>query len=208
MESIYKLSGRAAEAATHYNAVQEQFEALMEENGGELNEESQELIDILAELDVIKAQIADDITRFPDEYAAWFKNEEAAKKVEEAQLKAFKEVQKIALAKFEAKVKRREARMEWIKQNISDAMALAQVDKFDKKSRPDALFSLYFQETCSVEVDMAAATAGYQEVIATANSVLPVGYSLELKADKSLLKKSETLPVGAERKINRTLQIR
>lgn len=208
MESIYKLSGRAAEAEARYNEIQEQFEALMEENGGELNEESQELIDMLAEQEAIKAQIAEDILNFPDEYAAWYKNEEAKKDLAKAELDAFKKVHENAIAKYEARVKRREKRMDWIKQNIQAAMDRAHVDKFDKKSRPNALFSIYFKESSSIVVDETAVTTTYKEAIDTANSVLPSGYSLVLKVDKNALKKSEKLPIGAARMVSKTLQIK
>ena len=61
MESIYKLTGRAAECAERYNEIQSEFEELMEENGGELNEESQDLIDKMDELTAIQEQIKEDI---------------------------------------------------------------------------------------------------------------------------------------------------
>lgn len=208
MESIYKLQGRAEEIAARYDEVMEEFENLMEENGGELNEESQELIDKMAELEAIREQIVEDFIKFPDAYASWYKNEEAKEKVAQAELKAFKEMQDVALAKYKARVTRRTNRKEWIKQNIEECMRLAGVEKFDKKSNPDALHSIYFQETKSIEVDESVAAAGYEEIIATANSVLPEGFSLVLKIDKSILKKAETLPIGVERKVSKSLQIR
>lgn len=208
MENIYKLSGRAADAAARYDEIQNEFELLMEENGGELNEESQEMLDNLAELEAIKAQIAEEITKFPDEYAAWYKNVEAQKKVAEAELKAFKELQKAAIAKYEAKVKRCESRMEWIKQNIADAMVVAQVERFDKKRSPDALFSIYFQDSKSIEVDEDLALKEYKEVIDHLRASLPEWLSIETKIAKTTLNKVEELPQGFERKISRNLQIR
>lgn len=208
MENIYKLSGKAAEAAFRYEQIQDEFEALMEENGGELNEESQEMLDKLAELEAIKAQIADDFTRFPDEYAAWYKNVEAQKKVAEAELNAFKELQKQAIAKYEAKVKQCESRMEWIKQNIADAMAIAKVDKFDKKRSPDALFSIYFQESKSIEVDKELALKDYKDAIDKLGASLPEWLSIETKITKTILGKVEKLPQGFVRKISRNLQIK
>ena len=208
MENIYKLSGRAAEVATRYNELQDEFDLLMEENGGELNEESQEMLDKLAELETIKAEIADNFTKFPDEYAAWYKNVEAQKKVAEAELKAFKELQKIAIAKYEAKVKRCESRMEWIKQNIADAMVIAQVDKFDKKRSPDALFSIYFQDSKSIEVDEELAMKDYKDIIDHLRVSLPEWLCIETKIAKATLNKAEELPQGFERKISRNLQIR
>lgn len=208
MESIYKLQGRAEEIAARYDEVMDEFENLMEENGGELNEESQEYLDKMAELEAIQKQIAEDFIKFPDVYASWYKNEEAKEKVAEAELKAAKEMYDAALAKYKTRVTKRTNRKEWIKQNIEDCMKLAGVEKFDKKSNPDALHSIYFQESKSIEVDEATVLAIYEQEISTANSALPEGFSLELKVDKNILKKSETLPVGVERVVNKTLRIR
>lgn len=208
MESIYKLQNRAAEIAARYDEIQAEFEALMEENGGELNEESQEYIDKLAELEAMQAELIEDFMKFPDEYAAWYKNEEAAKKVAEAEMKAFEDMQKKALAKYKAKVNRRESRMEWIKQNIAEAMRLAEVEKLDKKSRPDALFSIYFQENKSIEVDEAIALYEYEDAINALAEKCPDWLSFVPKIDKSILKKADVLPRGFERKISKSLQIR
>lgn len=208
MESIYKLQGRAEEIAARYDEVMEEFENLMEENGGELNEESQELIDKMAELEAIREQIVEDFIKFPDAYAAWYKNEEARKKVAEAEMKAFKEVQDAALAKYKAKVNKHESRMEWIKQNIADCMRLAEVEKFDKKSNPNALFSIYFQETKSIEVDELSALAPYEEQIKCLAGCLPEGFSVSIKIDKAVLKKSELTPTGVKKVVNKSLQIR
>lgn len=208
MESIYKLTGRAADIAVRYDEIQSEFEELMEENGGELNEESQELIDKMAELESIQEQINADILAYPDEYASWYKNVEAEKKVAEAELKAFKDAQKAAVAKYEANVKRLESRMAWIKESIGVAMDLANVAKFDKKSRPGSLHSLYFQESKSIEVDEALALKEYQDTIDCFLANLPEWLSFEPKIKKDTLKKAEELPKGFERKINRSLQIR
>lgn len=208
MENIYKLSGKAAEIACRYDEIQSEFEALMEENGGELNEESQEMLDKIAELEDMQAQIQEQFMLFPDEYASWYKNVEAEKKVAEAELKAFKELQKLAIAKYEARVKRCESRMEWIKQNLADAMVIAQVDKLDKKRSSDALFSIYFQDSKSIEVDEQLALKDYQDSIDNLRATLPEWLSIEPKIAKSTLNKVEELPQGFERKISRNLQIR
>ena len=208
MESIYKLTGRASEVAVRYDEIQSEFEELMEENGGELNEESQDLIDKMAELEAIQEQIKADILAYPDAYAAWYKNVEAEKKTAEAAVKAFKEAQKIAVAKYEANVKRLENRMAWIKESIGVAMDLAEVAKFDKKSRPGSLFSLYFQERESIEVDETLALKDYQDTIDCFLLNLPEWLSFEPKIRKDALKKVEELPRGFERKISRSLQIR
>jgi len=208
MENIYKLSGKAAEIANRYDEIQTEFENLMEENGGELNEESQEMLDKLAELELMQKHIQEQFLLFPDEYASWYKNVEAEKKVAEAELKAFKELQKLAVAKYEARVKRCESRMEWIKQNLADAMVVAQVERFDKKRSPDALFSIYFQDSKSIEVDEQLAMKEYQDRIDCLRANLPEWLSIETKITKSTLNKVEDLPQGFERKISRNLQIR
>lgn len=208
MESIYKLTGRAAEAAARYNEIQSEFEELMEENGGELNDESQELVDKMDELNAIQEQIKEDILAYPDEYAAWYKNVEAEKKAAEAALKAFKEAQKVAIAKYESAVKRLESRMTWIKESIGVAMDYADVAKLDKKSRPNAMFSLYFQESKSIEVDEALALKDYQDAIDRFLVNLPEWLSFEPKIKKDVLKKEDVLPQGFERKTSRNLQIR
>ena len=208
MENIYKLSGKAAEIATRYDEIQTEFENLMEENGGELNEESQEMLDKLAELELMQKHIQEQFILFPDEYASWYMNVEAEKKVAEAELKAFKEMQNLAVAKYEARVKRCESRMEWIKQNLADAMVVAQVERFDKKRSPDALFSIYFQETKSIEVDELSALAPYEEQIKCLAGCLPEGFSVSIKIDKAVLKKSELTPTGVKKVVNKSLQIR
>lgn len=208
MESIYKLQNRAAEIAARYDEIQAEFEALMEDNGGELNEESQEYIDRLAELESMKSELIDEFMKFPDEYAAWYKNEEAAKKVAEAEMKAFEDMQKKALAKYKARVNRRESRMEWIRQNIAEAMRLADVEKLDKKSRPNALFSIYFQESKSIEVDEMLALSDYEDAIKAITETCPEWLSFVPKIDKSILRKADVLPRGFERKTSKSLQIR
>lgn len=207
MDSIYKLNGRAADLAARYDEIQFKFECLMEENGGELNEESQELIDKLEELAELKRQIEEDILKFPDEYAAWYKNVEARKKVHEAERAAFIEMQKQALAKYDAKVKRDERDLKWIRENIAGAMVRANVERFDKKSRPDALFSLWFQESKSIEVDEELALKDYKKEIDAFNAKHPEWLSIEPKIVKKALAKVDVLPTGFERKTSKFLRI-
>ena len=207
MDSIYKLNGRAADLAARYDEIQFEFECLMEENGGELNEESQELIDKLEELAELKRQIDEDILKFPDEYAAWYKNVEARKKVHEAERAAFIEMQKQALAKYDAKVKKDERDLKWIQENIAGAMVRANVNKFDKKDRPDALFSLWFQESKSIEVDEELALKDFKEEIDAFNAKHPEWLSIEPKIVKKALSKVDVLPTGFERKISKSLRI-
>lgn len=208
MESIYKLTGRAADVAARYDEIQSEFEDLMEENGGELDEQSQELIDKMAELEAIQEQIQQDILRYPDEYAAWYLNVKAEKEAEQARLDAYKKEQKKALAKYESNVRRLDARMEWIKESIGVAMDVAEVAKFDKKSRPGSLHTLYFQNRDSIEVNEALALREYQDRIDCFIANLPEWLSVEPKIKKDTLKKEEVLPQGFERKTSRSLVIK
>lgn len=207
MESIYKLSERACDIAVRYDAVQTAFENLMEENGGEVTEESEAMMSELEELDRLKAEVMEDFIKFPDEYAAWYKNVEAEKKVAEAEMKAFEEQQKKALAKYKSRVKRLETRMEWIRQNLADAMASNQVDTLDKKSRPNAMFSIFFKTSSRIEVDESVALMNYQDMIVKANESCPEWLSFEPRIAKSALSKADVLPEGFERKITKSLQI-
>lgn len=208
MESIYKLTGRAAEVAARYDEIQSEFEDLMEENGGELDDQSQELIDKMAELEAIQEQIQQDILSYPDEYAAWYLNVKAEKEAEQARLDAYKKEQKKALAKYESNVRRLDARMEWIKESIGVAMDVAEVAKFDKKSRPGSLHTLYFQNRDSIEVNEALALREYQDRIDCFIANLPEWLSVEPKIKKDTLRKAEVLPQGFERKTSRSLVIK
>ena len=207
MESIYKLSERACDIAERYDAVQTALENLMEETGGEVTEESDAMMAELEELKALSAQIKEDFIKFPDEYAAWFKNVEAEKKLAEAEMKAFEELQKKALAKYKSKVKKLESRMEWIRQNLADAMAAGLITGFDKKSRPNAMFSIFFKTSNSIEVDEKAALKDYQAIIAKANESCPEWLSFEPKIAKGVLSKADVLPEGFERKTSKSLQI-
>lgn len=207
MESIYKLSERACDIAERYDAVQTALENLMEETGGEVTEESDAMMAELEELKALSAQIKEDFIKFPDEYAAWFKNVEAEKKLAEAEMKTFEELQKKALAKYKSKVKKLESRMEWIRQNLADAMAAGLITSFDKKSRPNAMFSIFFKTSNSIEVDEKAALKDYQEIIAKANESCPEWLSFEPKIAKGVLSKADVLPEGFERKTSKSLQI-
>lgn len=208
MASIYKLTGMAAEAEARYKEIKREFEDLMEENGGELNDESQEYLDKMAELDALKEQIKEDILQHPDAYAAWYKNVEAKKRVAEAELKAFKESCQMAIAKYEAKVKDAESDMKWIQKDIADAMEYAKVDSFKKDRSPDAMFGLWFQESKSIEVDEVLALEEYKDKIDKFFATLPAWLPFSLKIDKKALSKVEELPVGFQRKITRTLHIK
>ena len=116
-------------------------------------------------------------------------------------------MQKQALAKYDAKVKKDERDLKWIQENIAGAMDRAKVTSFDKKSRPNALFSLWFQESKSIEVDEELALKDYKEEIDAFNAKYPEWLSIEPKIVKKALTKTKVLPTGFERKTSKSLRI-
>lgn len=207
MENIYNLSARMSEIAARYDQAQTALEEAMEENGGELTEETGQMLEELEQLEAIKADIALEFVKFPDEYAAWYKNEEARRDAVKAERKAYEDHMKAVLAKYDARIKRHDSRMAWIRENINGAMVIANVEKFDKK-RPGAMFSIYYQSSSSIDVDEAMALEPYQDIIKTVSAQCPEWLSFEPKIAKKVLAKTEELPQGFERKKSRTLVIK
>lgn len=207
MENIYKLSERMDEIAMRYAIAQDALDAAMEESGGEITEETGALLSELDELKAIKKQIQEDFLRFPDEYAAWYKNEEAQRNIILAERKAYEDEMKKVLAKFDSRIKMKESRMEWIKDNISTAMKLNKVKVLDKK-RPNAQFSIFFKQSSSIEVNEELALDAYREVERKANENCPEWLEFVPKIKKGTLSKVESLPFGFERKTSDSLQIK
>lgn len=207
MESIYKLSERAVAISMRYDEARAALEEMYEENGGEVTAETEEMSAELEVLEEIRCQIAEEFVKFPDEYAAWFKNVEAQRAVIQAQRKAIEEEQKKVLARYDAMIKKKDSTLEWIKQNMEAAMILAQVEKFDKK-KTGGMFSIYFQTSKSVDVDEAVALKKYEDSINKLRATLPDWLTLNTKISKSVAGKLEELPEGFERKQSKTLIIR
>ena len=206
MVSFYKLSERLDDISERFELAQCALEEAMEESGGELTEETSQLLAEVEQLEAIKAQIKEDFINFPDEYAAWYKNEEAKRNVILAERKAYEDEIKKVLAKYDARIKKRETRMEWIKQNIEASMRYNEVEKLDKK-RPNAMFSIYFKKSQSIEVNEDMALDAYRDIQRNANESLPEWLELVPKIKKSALAKVEDLPSGFERKISESLLI-
>lgn len=206
MDNFYKLSERLDDVSRRFDAAQSALEEAMEESGGELTEETSQLLNEVDELNAIKTQIEEDFIRFPDEYAAWFKNEESQRNMILAEKKAYEEEMKKVLARYDARIKKKESRMEWIKQNISAAMKIHEVEKLDKK-RPNAQFSIFFKKSQSLEVNEALALDAYREIERKANEDAPEWLEFVPKIKKGVLTKVADLPFGFERKISESLQI-
>lgn len=206
MDSFYKLSERLDDVSRRYDSIMADFEDAMEENGGELTEETQHMLDEAEELKAIKAQIEEDFIKFPDEYAAWYKNKESKRNMILAERRAYEEEMKRVLAKYDARVKDVERDMEWIKQNIAAAMKRHEIEKLDKK-RPNAMFSIFFKKSKSIEVNEELALDAYREVEKKANENCPEWLEFVPKIKKGTLTKVEDLPFGFERIYSESLQI-
>ena len=206
MDNFYKLSERLDDVSRRFEIAQSALEEAMEESGGEITEETAELLAEAEELEAIKRQLEEDFVNFPDEYAAWYKNEEAKRNMILAERKAYEDEMKKVLAKYDARIKKRESRMEWIKQNIEASMRRHNITKLDKK-RPNAMFSMFFKKSQSLEVDEDLALECYREVEKKANENCPEWLEFVPKIKKGVLSKVDDLPTGFERKTSETLLI-
>ncbi|MCM1503373.1 MAG: hypothetical protein NC115_12035 [Bacteroidales bacterium] len=207
MENIYRLSERAYRASMEYEEVMAALDARYEENGGEVTSETEAMEAEAARLSAVQEQIMEDFCRFPDEYAAWYKNVEAQKKVLEAEKKAVEEEQKKVLQLHQARINRQEATMEWIKLNMEAAMNIAHVDRFDKK-KTGGLFSIYFSKSRSLNVDESLALNDYRGRIEALQAQLPDWLTLQPKISKSVAGKADVLPAGFESVESKNLVIR
>ena len=207
MENIYKLSARAAEVSMRYEEARAALEEMYEANGGEVTAETEEKSAELEALEEIKRQVAEEFVRFPDEYAAWYKNVEAQRNLIEGEKKAMEAEQKKVLARYDAAIKKKEATLAWIRENMEGAMKIADVKKFDKK-QTGGMFSIYFQTSKSVDVNEELAMKDYKEAIDKLSATLPDWLSLTPKISKGVVGKLETLPEGFERKESKTLIIK
>lgn len=207
MDNFYRLSERLDEVSRRFEIAQSALEEAMEESGGELTEDTEQLLSEVETLESIKNQIEEDFLKFPDEYAAWYKNEEAQRNVIVAERKAYEDEMKKILARYDAQIRRKESRMEWIKQNISCAMKKHNVEKLDKK-RPNAQFSIYFRQTSSIEVNEGLALDAYRDIERQANENCPEWLEFVPKIKKNALAKAEELPFGFERKTGESLLIK
>ena len=146
MENIYALGEKYARINAEYEIVKNNLDALYEENGGEVTEETEAMEKEAEELGRLREEIIKDVLSAPDEFAAIVMNTEAQKKMVEAELKALKEEQAKVCAKYEAKIKRLSSKIEWFKGNIADAMNLAKIEKLGGAKTPNK-FSIWFAKT-------------------------------------------------------------
>lgn len=207
MENIYKLSARAAEVSMRYEEARAALEEMYEANGGEVTAETEEKSAELEVLEQIKQELAEEFVRFPGEYAAWYKNVEAQRNLIEGEKKAMEAEQKKVLARYDAAIKKKEATLAWIRENMEAAMKIADVQKFEKK-QTGGMFSIYFQTSKSVDVDEDVALKDYKGAIDALAATLPEWLTITHKINKTVAGKLETLPGGFERKQSKTLIIK
>ena len=212
MENIYKLGERYARISGAYEAVENNLETIYEENGGEVTEETEALEQQRAELQALREEIQRDVLSAPDEYAAIVKNAEANKKIIEAELKALKEEQAKVCQKYEAKIKRLAGKIAWFKDNIADAMKLAEIEKIGGAKTPNK-FSIWFSKSTTVEADAEMVLAPHQAKIQELVDSLPKWVVVKTDINKTELKANlmddkAQHPDGAMLNETKNLQIR
>ena len=207
MESFYRLSERMDEIAMRFRIAQDALDAAMEESGGEITEENEQLVAEVEELATVRTQIQEQFLEIPDEFGAWYKNEEAQKKMIEAEKKAYEEQMKKVLAKYDARIKAKDRRLDFIRDNVDAALKRAEIDGLNKKNRPNSIFSFWYKKSSSIEVNEELALDAYRDVERKANENCPEWLEFVPKIKKNTLTKAETLPFGFERKISKSLQI-
>ena len=212
MENIYTLGEKYSRINADYENTKAALETMYEENGGEITEQTEQMEREQAELQALRDEIVKDVLSAPDEYAAIVKNTEAQKKILEAELKALKEEQAKVCAKIESKIKQKEAKIEWFKANIADAMKLAEIERIGG-AQTERRFTIWFQKTQSVEADSETVLKPYEKRVKEFIDSLPNWIKVKTDIDKKALKdilKDETAthPDGACLVENKSLQIR
>lgn len=207
MENIYQLEQKHAAISEAYDILEAQLVDAYEENGGEVTEETESMAAQLEELKTLKQKVTEDIIAAPDAYAAIVKNAEAQQKILEAELKALKDEQMKAVARLQAKINRKASKADFFKDAIAEALRANGIDKIGG-AKTDNRFSIYFQESKSVDVDADKVLAPYQPRIAAFIQSLPAWITVKTDVSKTELKKAEEMPEGASIVSNRSLRIR
>ena len=208
MESFYKLSQRMDDIAVRFRIAKDALDAAMEESGGEITEDNEHIVAQYEELAAIKAQIQDQFLEMPDEFGAWYKNEEAQMKMLEAQKVAYVEQMKNVISKYDARINAKASRLEFIRDNIDAALKKAKVEGLTKKERPNSMFSFWYTSSSSIEVNEELALDAYREMQKEANANCPEWLEFVPKIKKNVLSKEKSLPFGFERKTSQKLQIK
>lgn len=196
MENIYQLTGRFCELSNQYDELANQLDAIYEENGGECTEQTDYTEAVIAAIVELKKQIASDIIENADRYAEIALNKAAQRKQLEAQLKALKEEQAKVVERFTSKINALARKEAFWKENFDEAMHFADITKIGG-AKTNALHSIYYQRSKTLNVDEEMVMQPYEEVIAAATSQLPSWAKVEVTINKAELKKEGVLPEGA-----------
>lgn len=207
METIYKLQGHIADIEARYNEISAELDEIYTENGGEVTEETEKAEALLAELETMAQEVVKEIIDNSDAYAEITLNKEAQRKVLEAELKAVKEEQKKAIARYEAKINYLKRGEDFWKDNFLRAMDYADVTKIGG-AKSKLLHSISIRNTQAVEVDEAILTEKYSERLREFQLALPNYITAELKVSKTELKKEPEMPEGATLVLNKSVTIR
>lgn len=207
METIYKLQGHIADIEARYNEISAELDEIYTENGGEVTEETEKAEALLAELETMAQEVVKEIIDNSDAYAEITLNKEAQRKVLEAELKAVKEEQKKAIARYEAKINYIKRGEDFWKENFLRAMDYADVTKIGG-AKSKLLHSISIRNTQAVEVDEAILTEKYSERLREFQLGLPNYLTAELKVSKTELKKEPEMPEGATLVLNKSVTIR
>lgn len=207
METIYKLQGHIADIEARYNEISAELDEIYTENGGEVTEETEKAEALLAELETMAQEVVKEIIDNSDAYAEITLNKEAQRKVLEAELKAVKEEQKKAIARYEAKINYLKRGEDFWKENFLRAMDYADVTKIGG-AKSKLLHSISIRNTQAVEVDEAILTEKYSERLREFQLALPSYITAELKVSKTELKKEPEMPEGATLVLNKSVTIR
>lgn len=207
MENIYNLEQKFAAISESYDTLEAQLVEEYENNGGEVTEQTEAMQKELDALAALKKEVTDDIIAAPDAYAAIVKNAEAQQKMLEAELKALKEEQQAAVARLQAKINRKAGKVEFFKDAIAVALRAAGINKIGG-AKTDNRFSIYFQESTSVDVDAEKVLAPYQPRINAFIQSLPSWITVKTDVSKTELKKADEMPEGASLVSSSSLRIR
>lgn len=207
MENIYNLEQKFAAISESYDTLEAQLVEEYENNGGEVTEQTEAMQKELDALAALKKEVTDDIIAAPDAYAAIVKNAEAQQKMLEAELKALKEEQQAAVARLQAKINRKAGKVEFFKEAIAVALRAAGINKIGG-AKTDNRFSIYFQESTSVDVDAEKVLAPYQPRINAFIQSLPSWITVKTDVSKTELKKADEMPEGASLVSSSSLRIR
>lgn len=206
MENIYQLSGKYEQAAFEYDRIAAELEEAYIDNGGEVTEDTERKEAALQALSALQDEIVGEIIENSDKYAECALNAEARRKAKEAELKEWKAQVAKAEQRMKAGIERERRREEFWKDNFYIAMQHGEISKIGG-ARTKLEHSVSIVTTKAVEVNEDVLLAPYMDAIEQARESLPAYCTVEVKVNKSELKKEAQLPEGAAIMENKSIRI-